>query len=66
MLKLIEMIKKKWKIIFVAFLGTMLLTGAVIGIIALNNRGHVTQGEVLESLDKDLGNVADDEWTARY
>ena len=66
MLMLIEIIKKKWKIIFIAFLGVVLLSGAVIGIVTLNNRGHVTQGEVLESLDKDLGNIADDEWTARY
>ena len=61
-----ELLKANQKKILLAFLIFILLVGMVVGIVTLSNQFRASSEAVLNSLDYDAANVADDEWTARY
>ena len=65
-MKIKELLKVNQKKILLAFLIFILLVGMVVGIVTLSNQFRASSEAVLNSLDHDAANVADDEWTARY
>ena len=65
-MKIKELFKTNQKKILLAFLILILMVGMVIGIVALSNQFRASSDGVLNSLDYDAANKADDEWTARY
>lgn len=60
--KLFDTKKKRVLAILVA----LLLVGTIVGAVVLTNQFRVPTEPVLQELDDDKANVADDDWTARY
>lgn len=65
-MKIKELFQANQKKILLAFLILILLVGMVVGIVVLSNPFRASSEAVLNGLDYDAANVADDEWTARY
>ena len=65
-MKIKKMFKANQKKILLAFLIIVLLLGMIVGIVVLSKQFRAFSEPVLNRLDYDAANVADDEWTARY